>query len=92
MTVKLFNPETNSYYEITDDEYEEDKKKGKENNYKRFCELVQTIAKENKLKYEDAVRAIYLLVNPIDYDHDVRRLFEWQDSHEFIIRLLKEHN
>lgn len=91
-TWRLFDTETNTVRNFTEVEYEEAKMKGKEQAYQMFKEEVAKIATSNKMKFVDAVRAIQLLVNPLAYENDVRRLFEWNEGPQFMERLFTEMN
>lgn len=88
--MKILDPVTMTFKEISDEEWEEEKRKGKENAYLMFKNEVEKMGKHHGLSLKDAVNALTLFIRPCPYELDVRRLFEWNNLHEFFERLVQE--
>lgn len=87
--MQIFDPETCCIKEITEEEYQEQLKIGKENAYQNlFKKKVEEIAQSYNMSFKDVVNALRLMRSP----SHIGRLFEWVDYPEFMERLFQETN
>lgn len=82
--IKIRN-EQGQIVEITDEQYQEELKKGKENGYKLWLGVVNRIAESNNCTIREVLVAIRLL-----RDYDLHEIVGWYDSRNFIQRLNEE--
>ena len=69
---------------ISEEEYEEGLKLGKENRYVAFVSSCEKVAKKNFMLLSDVANALYLVSRS-----QIQDLLRWEESYEFIQRLIK---